>query len=195
MYTLHQAKFFVAIFLCIISLNTTHCMQINLECQPLISNEKQRMHRWQHKNDRILPGVTIIREATEQEQKGVCFNYAIQQITGCITTDLHNNVYCNLPLNPAKYFEQTYQPQENDLAIYVNEYTNEIQHFARVITNNLFESKWGSNKEILQHEPFNVPMMYGEIISFWTLKTEFTTTEGKQKLIQSIEQDIIKHSE
>jgi len=115
-----------------------------------------------------------ITQPNNQEQTWKCFDYAIHKITGN-TKPLQLNHYSN---NTAKmsfkienHFEQIPAPEPGSLAIYTK--NNRINHFAYVHNYTTFESKWG-NLPIYQHHPFDVPIAYGNQISFWTLKSIFS---------------------
>ena len=141
--------------------------------------------------------VDIKRKATEDERKGTCFNYAISTI-------VESNKYLNLNLYYCfgggqtssicieTYFEQTIKPKTMDLVLYTHGlYNHEINHYAVFITNDLFESKWGHDKYIRLHKPFDVPKCYGNAISFWTLKKEYIN--NKKGMINNVNNDVTNY--
>src|SRR5205823_4919918 len=54
----------------------------------------------------------------------------------------------------------------------------------------LIISKWGIRPEIFEHELFAVPLMYGNTIKFFRLKSEYMQPGAKATLIKKIQQSI-----
>lgn len=205
MYVLKQIKFFLAIFLCITSVIANHCMITQFKHKPL-TQEPDLLTKIQR--DRIeklicfsekrplnfIKDLTIVREATKEEQKGTCFHYAITKVTGnteSLTMYRKDNKQTST-INIEKYFKQTADPQVNDIALYTdNEKSYLINHCAVVFDTdkNIFESKFGQNKNIIHHQPFAVPIFYGNAISYWTLKLKYQY--NKKKLRKTIREDAL----
>ena len=134
--------------------------------------------------------ITIKREATPEEQLGTCIRYAINTITNSTAPiKLYDNATSNIDIT--KFFEQTDHPEKNDLVVYTkSKNSRKIKHFAIVVGDTTYESKWGTHKEIIQHALFAIPTEHGKVASFWTLKKEFTYPEGQEKLPKMIAEDV-----
>ncbi len=132
--------------------------------------------------------ITIAQQSTPDEKKHKCSYYALKQTTGN-TLHLgffpgeHGEDYTILN----EYFEQTIAPKKNDLVIYTNSEDDlTINHFAVVIDDFTFESKWGDVEPIYRHRLFDVPAVYGTAAYFLTLKEKYATEKGKQLLLNDI---------
>ncbi len=203
MYISNQIKLFIAVFF-ITSFTANSCMLSEFKHKPitqqpdsLAAHHRDYISKWIKFAERgelnPIKDVTIVRDATEEEQQGRCFNYAIAQITGN-TTPLKlykkKNGRQKSTINVEKYFKQTVKPKNNDLALYTdNEDSYIINHFTRIvdIDNTIFESQFGRLKKITQHQPFAVPLSYGNAISYWTLKNKYQN--DKERLRKTIRDD------
>jgi hypothetical protein len=192
-------KSHIFIFLLPISCFTpTHCMLSEWKYKPYIqplNDEITDMRIWLNMARKniieINPNIIILRPSTQQEEKWRCFTYAIAQITGSTTPlflDKNNDKLASISIE--KFFEQIVEPQPQYLVIYTtNKEHRAIQHLACAVNTTTFESKWGTRKAIIHHRLFDVPSAYGTAASFWILKKEFTTSEGKELLLETIEKD------
>ena len=201
MNTINQIKLFTVIFF-ITHFTTNHCMLTEFTHKPLsqqperlITIHRDRIEKWLQFSERgtlnPIKDITVVRQATEKEQQGTCFNYAIAQARNTVPLVMFKkDGIQNSSIHIEKYFKQTDTPQANDLAIYTdNEKNYNINHFAIIIDKdkNIFESKFGSSTKIIQHQPFAVPISYGDAISYWTLKPKYK--ENKRKLRKTIRDD------
>lgn len=192
------------LLLSIISLNSTYCMLSKLKYTPWVqchndevSKRREEIHALFEKGEATkITDITIIRQPTEREreQDWRCFNYAIHKITGSVTP-LQLHIISNegilikhlTSIDIEKFFDQIQGPEEGALVLYTDN-ANRIFHFAVVLDHVTFESKWGGGA-IVQHKPFDVPVGYWNMLSFWQLKKEFTTAEGKELLLETIKND------
>ncbi len=189
-------SFFITTF------HTIHCMISEFKYEPCVElsnnktiNKRMRILEWIGSQATIDLGeigrdIKIIRSIKKNEFHLKCTDYAMRKVTGstssiAIYIDKTSNIYLE------KFFDQTENPRPQDLVIYTTSKDDrEIKHFAVVIHPRIFESKFGSFANIIQHKLFAIPPSYGNAASFWTLKKEFTTLEGKKLLQTSIEEDI-----
>jgi hypothetical protein len=164
-----------------------------LSQQPDIATtiQRDRIGKWvRFSEKREMPAIadiTIIRSATQQEQEGTCFNYALAQTTGnTIPLTLYeDSPYQTSTINIENYFNQTLHPQTKDLVLYTaQENDRKIDHCATFINNNLFESKFGKSSKIVHHTPFAIPHSYGYFATYWTLKPKFKNNQ--EKLLKTI---------
>lgn len=198
-----MSKYPVLIFLLsfMTSFSFINCMLSELKYKPCIQplddeimDKRNLITLWLSnptlmKTTNITRTINFVKNATEQEQKWLCFGYAMHKATGS-STSLHIYTDKTLTIDIEKFFTQTKHPQKNDLVIYTtNKDNREIKHFATVINNKIFESKWGSCPIIIQHRLFDIPNVYGNAASFWTLKEKFTTLERKTILLETIKND------
>lgn len=202
MYRLSLIKHSIAIFLCITNFTANYCMLTQFKIEPIIYNHetdniRDSVTKWIEEDDPaslaiIQKNNDIIKfkEATQEEKNGKCITYAINKITnGTAPLALYTNNTSNF--NVEKFFEQTSNPQKNDLAIYTPHKKNRnITHFAIIITPQEFESKFGCHPKIVRHKIFAVPRNYGNAITYWTLKQEFIGSEGNKKLLKEIDEDV-----
>lgn len=160
-----------------------------------LSKRREEINELSDRAEEIKKIGIIVREATEQEQEWKCLNYALYKTTGNIIP-LEFKTICDekmcviahmTSIDIEKLFDQIQGPEKDALVLYTDDVCR-IQHFAVVIDNVTFESKWGG-LNIMQHKPFDVPDHYGNMISFWKLKKEFITTEGKALLFENIKKD------
>jgi hypothetical protein len=186
----------------IASLNFTYCMLSEFKYTPWkqcvndeVSKKREEINELSERGEETKIVDVVIRKATEQEQEWKCFNYAMHKITGN-TTPLQLKTICDknmciiahmASIDIEKFFDQIQGPEKGALGLYTDD-ARRIQHFVIVIDNVTFESKWGP-LDIIQHKPFDVPDHYGNMISFWKLKEEFTTPEGKELLLETIKKD------
>jgi hypothetical protein len=158
-------------------------------------------------------GIISYREATAKEDKVTCLGYALSKTTNMpyllnFPQKLIGLYYATADIYRAKFFKKTDTPEKNDLVIYKsNTDSSLVVHYAVVIDKNIFESKFGSYKLIAQHNPYAVPRSYistifnpntnkyierENTISYWTLKEEFKTDQGKDILYKTIQHDTIE---
>ena len=177
---------------------TMHCMLAEFKYKPLTQQpdlattiQRDRIGKWvRFSEKREIPAIadiTIMRNATQQEQQGTCFNYALAQTTGnTIPLTLYEDPQCQTStINIENYFDQTLHPQTKDLILYTtSENIPNIKHCAVFIDNNLFESKFGKSSKIIHHTPFAVPPSYGNSATYWTLKPKFKNNQ--EKLLKTI---------
>jgi hypothetical protein len=122
----------------------------------------------------------------EREQK--CFYFAIKKITGFNQPlNFWSGIDFISSINIENYFDQITTPKVNDLVVYTKDKNNlSITHFAvvKMITGNniILHSKWGSIDSIIEHGPFDIPMIYGKTISFFTLKNKYKNDPDKKIL-------------
>ena len=182
------------IFISLLCINgMTHCMLTEFKYKPITQQsdlattiQRDRIGKWVQFSEKRelspIANISIIRNATQQEQQGTCFNYALAQTTG---TSIPLRLYEDSPyqtstINIENYFNQTLDPQTKDLVLYTTDENNRrINHCATFINNNLFESKLGKSSKIVQHAPFAVPYSYGNATTYWTLKPKFKNNQEK----------------
>lgn len=185
----------------IISCNNVYSMIKEFKYKPIIQPSECKIVRevitdWTRgevSNNTIKHIITIVRKATPDEQEGRCIQYAINAITkNTAQIKLYTDATLNIDIT--NFFEQTDRPKKNDLVIYTKSKNNHhIKHFAIVIGHTNYESKWGNRTEIIQHDLFAIPSLYGKVASFWTLKKEFTSLEGRKLLPKQIKENISDH--
>ncbi|HLJ31626.1 MAG TPA: ankyrin repeat domain-containing protein [Candidatus Babeliales bacterium] len=139
----------------------------------------------------------LIYKENFKDRLGKCLHYILTHILGIahnsgslkiITTqDWNDN------LNLQQYFEETIHPHIDDLAVYYADNNNpEALHFGIIsnfdpITHQpLIISKWGVRPEIFEHELFAVPLIFGNSVRFFRLKSDYKTPEGKKIMLQKI---------
>lgn len=191
----HHLLFFL---LAITNINYSCAMIREFTYEPITqTNEWQHVRRYIDlwiKN--IIPKediknfIIFKRKATEEEQKGTCIRYAINTITKSkAPINLYIGAITNIDIE--KFFVQTNYPKTNDLVIYtINQDNPQMKHFAIFINEEIFESKLGHEKNIIQHSIFGLPTSYGNTASFWTLKEKFNSEEGKKILPKEIEKNV-----
>jgi hypothetical protein len=121
----------------------------------------------------IDPSIQLIGKEQPFERFGVCHNYAISKIL-----KLENN----LPIVGAQDWHQVFhftenycyevdKPKKGDLVLY---YTSKdcpiVQHTGLVYNEELVESKWGTNQELLVHRTFSVPENYGDHVKYFRVR-------------------------
>jgi len=188
---------FIFLFLVIHS-TTTHCMISEFKYEPYtqildqkIIQERNYITKWAEANTttHVPKDIQIIGRAPQQTER--CFDYALYRITGNYTSaTIYTDKTSDISIE--KYFHQIETPQPNDLLIYtISKDNREIKHFAIAIDETTFESRFGNCPYIIHHNKiFAVPTCYGNAASFWTLKKEFKTEQGRKKLIQELKNDI-----
>ena len=149
------------------------------------------------------PSIKIVNKEKPHERFGQCAYYAITTILGIrnepgilkmiLPIDWTTNI------NLMQYFDQTYNPKIDDLVIYYRDQINQNPlHFGIVTnfnsTNNSpsITSKWGTLSEIFKHELFTVPLLYGETVRFFTLKSTYQQEGRKTVLINELQSAIEK---
>lgn len=196
-------------FICLLSITTFSpvlCMINQFKYEPYtqpyndeITQKRELITEWVGSPINTNFGITtkdvaIIRQITSQEQPCTCFGYAIAQATGStVPLTLYENIGNRTStIDIEKFFEQTEHPQQNGLVIYTTDKDNrKINHVAFIINQKTFESKWGFFTNIIQHSLFSIPTFYGNTASFWTLKKEFRSPEGKEILLKNIRHDAL----
>jgi len=197
------------LFICLLSIVTFSpilCMISQFQCQPYTqassdktTKTRDRITEWVGSPTTINIGIItkdiiVIRQTTPQEQLCTCFGYAIAQATGTtVPLTLYENIGNRTStINIEKFFEQTEHPQKNGLVIYTTDKDNRtINHVGFIIDQKTFESKWGFFTNIIQHSLFSIPTFYGNTASFWALKKEFRSSEGKEILLKNIRNDAL----
>ncbi|HJZ23107.1 MAG TPA: hypothetical protein VJ201_01505 [Candidatus Babeliales bacterium] len=190
-----MSKFYSFILLLsVVSLNSTQCMISEFKYEPWVQCPNDELLKKRHSDEVCCDPNIETRKPNEQEQTWKCFNYAVYKTTGSITPLQLNAIEEDsgviktmASIDIEKLFDQIEGPEEGALVLYTDN-VNRIQHFAVVIDNLIFESKWGVY-DIRQHKPFDVPSYYGDRVSFWKLKETFTTMEGRKLLLETIKKD------
>lgn len=155
-------------------------------------------------------GIIKYRKTTDTENNVTCLGYALAKAMNTpqilkFPQKLTLHSYDTADIYKQLFFERTEQPQKNDLVTYQNyPNSNNILHYAIVADKNIFESKWGTQKIIIQHNPSAVPCNYipyyyddsgrkdrENTITYWTLKEEFKTDKGKEVLNNTIKHETI----
>lgn len=147
-----------------------------------------------------IPGIKIINY-DKRDVIGKCHNYSLFRIFSksndingspedflrlCSNISFYNAIIIRNVL-----FKKTNNPQHGDLVNYKNNYGLDT-HFGIYINHTNYpksyfevESKWGGHPEILQHVPTNVPSVYGNNISFYTLKNKNSGTKSNSSILRS----------
>lgn len=139
-------------------------------------------------NQKCIDECKIVDAISEEMNNLSCFQYALEKIIGPIGFEKEISFPGRLfSIFVEKYFEQTENPQLNDLVIYTyDENDLTMAHFGIVVSNEIVESKWGYSPEIRHHQLLNIPTDYGNAAWFYTLKKEYTGSNGKEKAIADI---------
>jgi hypothetical protein len=196
-----RSQLFVFLFYTI-TFHPINCMLSEFKYEPCVQlsdsetiDSRNRIFQWIGSHATVDLGevkrdIKIIRSVKKNERTWKCTEYAMKQVTGS-TAPISIYIDKTSNLDIEKFFDQTENPRPQDLVIYTNSKDDrEIKHFAVVIQPTIFESKFGAFTKIIQHKLFAIPLSYGNAASFWTLKKEFTTLEGKKLLQITIEEDI-----
>ena len=134
--------------------------------------------------------LTIARMADEDESRNRCDYFALKKAIGITdNTDfaVDNSRFNRRVEGVEKYYQQTNKPKPNDIVLYVQSPQNpEATHFAVVESvekkrswglpkkkHLVLQSKWGAEKEIMQHRLFDVPSQYGSAAVIFTPKDEY----------------------
>lgn len=138
-------------------------------------------------NDKRINECEIVGMIQEDRYNFSCLHYALQKILGFEFEEEINFPGRLFSIFVEDYFEQTKNPQPNDLVIYTYD-KNELMmtHFAVVINNEIVESKWGYSPEIRQHKLLDLPTTFGNTAWFYTLKKEYRGPKGKEKAVADI---------
>lgn len=141
-------------------------------------------------NQNCMNECNIVDVMPAEMNKFSCFQYALEKIIGAIGFEEEINFPGRLfSIFVERFFEQTENPQPNDLVIYTyDENDLMMTHFAIVIDNNTVESKWGYFPEIRRHKLLNIHTDYGNAAWFYSLKKEYRGTQGKEKAIAEIQE-------
>jgi hypothetical protein len=138
-------------------------------------------------NEKCLNECTVVATIPEEINNFSCLHYALQKILDVTLEEEINFPGRLFSIFVEDYFEQTDNPQPNDLVIYTYDKNEpQITHFAVVIDNNTIESKWGYSPEIRCHSLLNVPTSFGNAAWFYTLKKKYKDPKGKAKAIAKI---------
>lgn len=175
-------------------------MRIALPCHKawLKPDNLIKKHKSWKNIESFKPGFTIVKKETDIDRFGTCITYAATEILG-ITGQTTNKLRIGYPeniiteCNFLQYFDQIPAPEQGSLVIYTD-CTNIIKHLAIVTktpddTTCYVKGKWGSCRDIVEHELFHTPAAYGHKTFFYTLKPAYS---DKTKLLSLIQADLNK---
>jgi len=149
--------------------------------------------------------VRLVHTEQNNQRFGKCIYYTITHILG-ITGEptllkiIEDEDWLN-NITLINYFDQTENPQLGDLAVYsLNTNNKNPLHFGIVTGFNpvdntpIITSKWGTTPHIFEHELFAIPLIYGNMVQFFTLKSKYQQ-DGKKKILTKELQTAIEKSE
>lgn len=140
---------------------------------------------------------------TEQknERLGKCIYYTITQLLGITHEPVQLKIIededwlNNITL--INYFNNTVNPQLGDLAVYYHHANNKQPlHFGIVTGFNpttntpIITSKWGTMPYVFQHELFAIPLIYGDVVQFFTLKNQYHQPGKKTIMLKELQSAI-----
>ncbi len=140
----------------------------------------------------IFPQNKIFYVYPHNSRSGTCYNDAMRRtlaLSGEQFNELTSSMiscedWIKILRMPYKYFDQIKCPQLNCLATYSQNNNNfDILHMATATHNNKFISKGGSTNVIIQHDPWSLPMMYGDRMCSWKLKEKYSGNEQNKNLL------------
>jgi|SRR5579863_3176864 hypothetical protein len=151
-----------------------------------------------HSLENPHPSIEIIGREKHNARFGRCMHRAMIAILGITDNPgilkMMQPHHWTTDITLMQYFDQTNNPKKADLVVYYRDLNNlEPLHFGVVTgfnkTNNspIITSKWGTRTEIITHALFSVPLIYGKIAKFFTLKSIYQHMDGKIALIGKLQ--------
>jgi len=117
--------------------------------------------------------ISSMRNAVEKEKDFDCHSYAFAKIFNLNENPLiHFESKKAFTLNIEQYYRITEKPKINDLVFY-GSVDNHNKHTGIYLGKDMVESKWGAKGLIIQHPLLNLPISYGDIITYWTIKDKY----------------------
>jgi hypothetical protein len=178
----------------------SNCMLTKTRFKPYIQAHNTALDEWRNSviympTEKIVSSNSRVSIDPEKKYYGIqfrCFQYVIREIIPGFMEHIDFPEENSASITIENFFEQTKQPQPNDLVIYTPSKENlTVQHFAIFINAITFESKWGRRDNIMRHGPFDVPAIYGKAAWCYTLKEKYKKIpEGKIRLRQDVEATI-----
>lgn len=123
----------------------------------------------------------------------VCYNFAIEMLAKNYEVGRRVKCYKNtktINITLQNYCERVSEPQGGDIALYgIDE--GVIEHFAYVVNENEFLSKFGTFPQIIKHLPSHVPIQYGN--SYIVLRLLPKYQKNKELLSKNMLDEIKKN--
>jgi hypothetical protein len=166
------------------------CLQLNFNNKPQNPIlHKRKIDEWISVYGTLTPppktaNITII-DYDNGNIMGKCHNYSFYRIfADDICLNMSFEKICKIK---DILFEKTDNPKRDDLVVYSDSNGNET-HFGIYFDSNKIESKWGNCPKILLHDYHHVPTIYGNNISFYTLKNIFSDNTSLRLINNNIKQ-------